>query len=141
MVKRDNTQEINAGIAIALAKTASDTAVQVAKTASDTAAGLAVKTAEMSGDVTFIKGEIVALSRDIKDGFSAIHTRQDVANGRTSKSELAISNVELQKQTNVRNIADHETRLRNTEIKITTYTGALMALQFAIGLFLWFLGR
>jgi len=138
---KDSTQEINAGIAMALAKTASDTAVQVAKTASDTAVALAIKTAEMSGDVTFIKGEIVAMSRDMKEGFLAIQARQDIANGRTSKSEVAISNVEIQKQTDVRNISDHETRLRNIETKITTYAGGLIALQFAIGMFLWYLGR
>jgi len=126
---KDNTQEINAGIAIALAKTASDTAVQVAKTASDTAAALAVKTAAMSGDITFIKQEIVAMSRDMKEGFSAIHSRQDIANGRTSKVEMSMSNVELQRQTNVQNISDHETRIRKVELWGGMAIGGLSLIQ------------
>ena len=85
----------------------------------------------MSGDVTFIKDEIIAMSRDMKEGFTAIHIRQDIANGRTGKAEVSLSNIEIQKQVNVRNISDHEARLRKLETYTFMAIGALALLQIA----------
>ena len=129
---KDNTQEIAAGVALALAKSTSDTAIAVARTAADTAAQLAISTAKMSGDVTFIKDEITSLAREMKEGFLSTHTRQDITNGKVIKAGadiVVLSEVKV----------DHEARMRSMENKFQTWIGGLAVAQFVVGIVLWYL--
>jgi len=45
--------------------------------------------------IEVIMNEIKHLQKDIKDGFSGVHTRQDIANGKLAKHEGLI--IELEK--------------------------------------------
>ncbi len=38
-------------------------------------------------------------------------------------------------------VSDHETRIRSLESKISNYAGSLVALQFVIGIVLWYFNK
>jgi len=86
-----------------------------------------------------LKVLVVGIKTDIKELSEG--TAQRITLLENNKLDIKSSYVSLYKQTIDKLQEEQNSRLKDVENKINLWSGGLLALQFTIGLFLWFLGN